>query len=89
MGVLNLFGFPFAKYHYVVDVQLDVLNDRRELVGSYRGQGRATATGSLYSATNYTQPDRVLYLQCVRQGLAQIVPQLQPEVSRLRAALVP
>jgi hypothetical protein len=89
LGGLNLFGFPFARYQYVVDVQLEVLNARRELVGSYRGQGQAKALGSLYSKTNYAQPDRVLYLQCVRQGLDQILPQLQPEVARLRAALAP
>ncbi|RYU77972.1 hypothetical protein [Hymenobacter persicinus] len=87
LGGLNLFGFPWARYQYVVDVQLDVLNLKRELLGSYRGQGQAKATASLYSSTNYTQPDRVLYLQCVRQGLDQIILQLRPETARLQAAL--
>jgi hypothetical protein len=86
-GGLNLFGFPWARYKYVVDVQLDVLNQKRELLGSYRGQGQAKARAALYSSTNYAQPDRVLYLQCVRQALEQIVPQLQPETARLQAAL--
>ena len=40
MGGLNLFGFSWAKYQYVVDVQLEVRNLRRELVGTYRGQGQ-------------------------------------------------
>lgn len=87
IGGLNLFGFPWAKYRYVVDVQLDVLNPRRELLGSYRGQGKAQATGSLYSATNYAQPDRVLYLQCVRQGFDQLMPQLRADVVRLQTVL--
>ena len=74
MGGLNLFGFPWAKYQYVVDVQLEVRNLRRELVGTYRGQGPARATGGLSSSTNYAQPDQVLYLQCVRQGFDQLLP---------------
>ncbi|UOQ73035.1 hypothetical protein [Hymenobacter cellulosilyticus] len=86
-GSLNLLGFPWARYRYVVDVQLDVLNQRRELIGSYRGTGQARATAGLYSRTNFSQPDRVLYLQCVRQGLDQIIPQLRPETARLQAAL--
>ena len=87
MGGLNLFGFPWARYQYVVDVQLEVRNLRRELVGTYRGQGQARATGSLYRSTNYAQPDRVLYLQCVRQGFDQLMPQLRTDVPRLQAAL--
>ena len=62
MGGFNLFGCLWAKYQYVVDAQLEVRNLRRELVGTYRVQGQARATGGLYSSTNYTQPDRVLYL---------------------------
>ena len=88
-GVLNLFGFPWARYKYVVETQLDVLNVHRELIGSYRAQGQAKATASLYSRTNYAQPDRVLYVQCVRQSLDQIIPQLRADVPRLQAALAP
>ena len=89
MRGLNLFGFPWAKHQYVVDVQLKVRNLRRELVGTYRGQGQARTPGGLYSSTNYAQPDRVLYLQCVRQGFDQLMPQLRADVPRLQAALLP
>ena len=63
MGGLNLFGFPWAKHRYVVDVPT--------------------------SSTNYAQPNRVLYLQCVRQGFDQLMPQLRADVPRLQAALLP
>ena len=66
MGGLNLFGFPWAKYQYMVNVQLEVPT----------------------SSTNYAQPDRVLYLQCVRQGFNQLMPQLRTDVPWLQAALL-
>ncbi|MDO7847800.1 hypothetical protein Q5H92_15650 [Hymenobacter sp. M29] len=88
-GGMNLLGFPFARYRCAVDLQLDVRNQRRELVGTYYAQEQATATAGFYSRANYAQPERVLYLQCVRQGLTQIRAQLQPEIPRLREELAP
>lgn len=87
LGGLTPFGFPWTRHRCVVDVQLDVRNRRNELLATYYGQGQAKATGSLYSRTNYRRPERVVYLQCVRQGLAQIIPQLEPDVARLRREL--
>ena len=87
LGGLTPFGLPWSHRRCVVDVQLDVRNRRNELLATYYGQGQAKATGSLYSRANYRHPERVLYLQCVRQGLTQIIPQLQPEVARLRQEL--
>jgi hypothetical protein len=86
-GGLNLLGFPLARYRCAVDLQLDVRNRRHELVGTYYAQGKATATAGFYSRANYAQPERVLYVLCVRQGLAQIIAQLQPEIPRLREEL--
>jgi hypothetical protein len=86
-GGLNLLGFPLARYRCAVDLQLDVRNRRHELVGTYYAQGKATATAGFYSRANYAQPGRVLYVLCVRQGLAQLIAQLQPEIPRLREEL--
>ncbi|MDO7854468.1 hypothetical protein [Hymenobacter convexus] len=88
-GGLALLGLPMARYRCAVDVQLDVRNQRRELIGTYYAQGQAKATAGPYSHANYAQPERVLYVQCVRQGLAQIMTQLQPEIPHLREELAP
>ena len=91
LGALTVFGFPWSRYHCTVDVQVDVRNRRRELVGTYYAQGKAVLPGGLYRRTNYQQKDcdRTLYLQCVRQGLEQIMPQLQAEGAQLQQGLLP
>ncbi|RAK62881.1 hypothetical protein [Hymenobacter edaphi] len=89
LGGLTLLGFPWVRYHCTLDVQLDIRNQRRELVGTYYAQGRTVLRGSLYGRTNYRQSHRVLYLQCVRQALAQIVPQIPPELAELQRELRP
>lgn len=87
LGGLNLLGLPYSRTQMVVDVKLDVLDRQRRLVGSYRGQGEAKATGSLYSKTNYTAPGRVVYVQAVRAGLQQVKTNLQADLGRLQANL--
>ena len=91
LGGLTLVGFPWCRYHATVEVQLDVRNQRRELVGTYYAQGQAVLLGGLYRRTNYTPRDynRILYLHCVRQGLAQIVCQLPPDLGALQQQLLP
>ena len=86
---ISLLGFPWARNLCVVDVQLDILNNRRELLGTYYAQGKVKALRGVYSHNNYAQPARVLYLQCVRQALEQIVLQIPAEQAFLRQQLTP
>jgi len=86
---ISLLGFPWGRNLCVVDVQLDILNNRRELVGTYYAQGKVKALRGIYTRNNYAQPVRVLYLQCVRQGLEQIALQIPAELTSLQQQLTP
>lgn len=88
-STISLLGFPWGRYRCVVDVQLDILNNRRELLGTYYAQGKVKALRGVYTHNNYAQPARVLYLQCVRQGLEQIVLQIPAERAALQQQLTP
>jgi hypothetical protein len=89
LTTISLLGFPWGRYRCVVDVQLDILNNRRELVGTYYAQGKVKALQGVYTRNNYAQPARVLYLQCVRQGLEQISLQIPAEQAFLQQQLTP
>ncbi len=86
---LNLLGLPIARYHCTADVQLDIRNRRYELLGTYYAQGKWQQCLGLYYRPWYSEKamPRVAYLQAVRQGLTQILPQLQAELPQLCAAL--
>lgn len=83
----NLVGMPLAAWTTTVSTQLDVLDSQRRLVATYRAEGEARAVWSIFSRTNYSEPDRVVYLQAVRQCLEQIKTTMQPDLARLQRQL--
>ncbi|MGI4874230.1 MAG: hypothetical protein ACRYFX_23970 [Janthinobacterium lividum] len=84
---LNLLGFPAGRIHCTTDVVLDIRNRHGELVGTYYTQGKGAQLVGFYGRPKYTVAIRTAYLLSVRQGLAQLLPQLQAEMPQLRAAL--
>ncbi|WP_375438253.1 hypothetical protein [uncultured Hymenobacter sp.] len=83
----NVVGMPLSAWRTTVSTQLDVLDSQRRLVATYRAEGEAKAVWGLFSATNYTEPGRVVYLQAVRQCLDQIKIKMQPDLARLQNQL--
>ncbi|MDF7815904.1 hypothetical protein [Hymenobacter sp. YC55] len=83
----NAVGMPLAAWKTTVSTQLDVLDSQRRLVATYRAEGEAKAVWGLFSATNYAEPGRVVYLQAVRQCLEQIKTKMQPDLARLQSQL--
>lgn len=83
----NLFGMPFATPQLQVSTQLDVLDNQRRLLATYRADGEAKGVNSIYSSTSYADPGRVLYIQAVRQCLDQLKIKMQPDLERLHGQL--
>ncbi|UOQ69024.1 hypothetical protein [Hymenobacter volaticus] len=83
----NAVGMPLSAWRTTVSTQLDVLDSQRRLVATYRAEGEAKAVWGLFSATNYAEPGRVVYLQAVRQCLEQIKTKMQPDLARLQSQL--
>lgn len=83
----NVVGMPFSRWKITVSTQLDVLDRQRRLLATYRAAGEAKSVGGLYSATNYAEPARVVYLQAVRQSLEQIKTTMQPDLAHLQSQL--
>lgn len=82
--VPNLFGMPMYGIITSLEVQLDVLDANRQLIGSYTGAGkRRTAQGIFSKGPKYRDFVRVNFiyafkdaLNMAREALAQDIPRL-------------
>lgn len=82
-----LFGAPVATYKSRVEVQIDVMDSNRKLIGSYRGDGYEKLTTGLYRKRNYRQADRVTYLFAVKKAIQDAKTKMTPDLNRLIDAL--
>ncbi len=87
--LLNVCGVPFASAKASVEVQIDIMDAKRRLIGSYRGSGYSKLDQGYYSKTNYNRINlqRVAYLEAVRQGINEAMTKLTPDTERLNTEL--
>ncbi len=74
-------GFTTIKHFSDIEVQIDVLNSNRRLIGSYTGTGNCALKNSLYDGYQYLQ--KVTYLTAFRLALEQAKKKMSPDMDRL------
>ena len=87
LWTINLFGVPTMGGKSTVEVQIDVMDLNRKLIGSYRASATKKMHTGMFSKTNYKEFPRVLYLLTVKEAIQEAKKKMQPDLDRLTKQL--
>ena len=83
----TLLGLPLFSTKAVVEIQIDVMNNNRTLIGSYKGSSEKRMKSGLYIKDSYRELSRVCYLLAVKQAIEDAKSKMTPDLNRLVAEL--
>jgi hypothetical protein len=87
-GVPFLLGVPTEVITSTVEVQIDVMDANRKLIGSYRGSATKKMKNALYNKNgNYRELERVVYLLTVKEAIQIAKTKIRPDVKMLNEKL--
>ena len=84
----SLFGLPLEWYRTEVKAEVQIINSKGEVLGSYSGTGRSNVRVAMYSGYSQTSAPRISDVQGLRLALDQIRPQLDTAALSLREQLI-
>jgi hypothetical protein len=84
----SLFGLPLEWYRTEVKAEVQIINSKGEVLGSYAGTGHSKVRVALYSGYSQTSAPRISDVQGLRLALDQIRPQLDTAALQLRKQLL-
>jgi hypothetical protein len=79
----NLLGFPMGRYYYEMQVTVEILNSKRELIGKYRAIGKGKAMVAYYYGYGSVSASTKANLDALKGALRDIRTQIQQDASRL------
>jgi hypothetical protein len=84
-----LFGAATAVAKTNVEVQIDVLNLNRKLIGSYRGSANIKIKSGIYKDFKYkpSAMSRVSYIMAIKQAIQEAKKNMQSDIGRLNREL--
>ncbi|MBC6697957.1 hypothetical protein [Hymenobacter sp. BT190] len=88
MMVPSLLGLPVEYYRTTVQAEVQILNARNEVIGTYTGAGRSKVRVAMYHGYSQTTAPRLADIQGLRLALDQIRPQLEANADTLRQQLL-
>ncbi|TGE08110.1 hypothetical protein [Hymenobacter fodinae] len=84
----SLLGLPLEWYRTEVKAEVQIINSKGEVLGSYVGRGRSNVRVAMYSGYSQTSAPRIADVQGLRLALDQIRPQLDTAALGLRKQLL-
>ncbi|SHL48750.1 hypothetical protein SAMN02746009_02829 [Hymenobacter psychrotolerans DSM 18569] len=88
MMVPSLLGVPVEYYRTGLKAEVQILNARSEVIGSYVGTGRSKVRVAMYHGYSQANAPRLADVQALRLALDQIRPQLEASADTLRQQLL-
>ena len=88
MMVPSLLGLPIEYYRTSLKAEVQILNARNEVIGSYVGTGRSKVRVAMYHGYSQANAPRLADVQALRLALDQIRPQLEAHADTLRQQLL-
>jgi hypothetical protein len=83
----NLIGFPMGYYNLELQVTVEILNAKKELIGKYKGLGQGRAVVACYYGYGSTAAATKAQMQALKAALNAIRPQIQQDAQRLNSLL--
>ncbi|UOQ76327.1 hypothetical protein MUN84_17390 [Hymenobacter sp. 5516J-16] len=84
----SLLGMPLEWYRTNVKAEVQIINSKGEVIGTYAGTGRSKVRVAMYHGYSQTKAARLSDVQALRLALDQIRPQLDADADTLRKQLV-
>lgn len=84
----SLLGIPLEWYRTDVQAEVQVIDARGEVIGTYTGRGRSKVRVAMYHGYGQGQAARLADVQGLRLALDQIRPQLELAADTLRQQLL-
>ncbi|RSK46821.1 hypothetical protein [Hymenobacter rigui] len=83
----SLLGVPLEWYRTNVTAEVQIINARGEVIGTYTGTGRSKVRVAMYHGYGQSKAARLSDVQALRLALDQIRPQLDADADTLRLQL--
>lgn len=87
VGVANLFGMPVKKIRANLELQLEILDARNNVIAQYRAPGTGKATVAMYYGYSGWGAVRKVNLLALQEAMRGIRAQLEPDTEKIRADL--
>lgn len=84
----SLLGIPLEWYRTNVQAEVQIIDARGEIIGTYAGQGRSKVRVAMYHGYGQGHAARLADVQGLRLALDQIRPQLEQAADTLRQQLL-
>ena len=84
----SLLGIPLEWYRTDVQAEVQIIDARGEIIGTYAGRGRSKVRVAMYHGYGQSQAARLADVQGLRLALDQIRPQLEQAADTLRQQLL-
>ncbi|MBT9394280.1 hypothetical protein KLP40_14000 [Hymenobacter sp. NST-14] len=84
----SLLALPLEWYRTRVKAEMQIINARGEVIGSYVGEGRSKVRVAMYHGYGQGKAARLADIQGLRLALDQIRPQLDADADTLRTQLL-
>ncbi|OWP61694.1 hypothetical protein CDA63_18095 [Hymenobacter amundsenii] len=84
----SLLGIPLEWYRTDVKAEVQIIDSRGEVIGTYAGRGRSKVRVAMYHGYGQSKAARLADVQGLRLALDQIRPQLDEAADTLRQQLV-
>ncbi|WP_426490794.1 hypothetical protein [Hymenobacter sp. 102] len=83
----SLLGVPLEWYRTNITAEVQIINARGEVIGTYTGTGRSKVRVAMYHGYGQSKAARLSDVQALRLALDQIRPQLDADADTLRLQL--
>lgn len=86
-GLLNLVGLPFAMNDASVDIDVDIYDNKSELIGSYHAIGNARIASAMYYGYQVSSAKRLAKIKAFKRAMNDIKSQIEMDYNELSASL--
>ena len=84
----NLAGMPFARYRIDLELQMEILDARHQVVARYQAPGTGKGTVAMYYGYNGIDAYRKANLLALQAAMQNICEQMTPELAHVREELL-
>jgi hypothetical protein len=84
----NILGFPFGVHETNLEVEVEIFNSNREIIGRYRGQGKSKAPVALWWGYTSEDAQRISNLKAIKLAMNQIKQQIARDYAHLQSELL-
>ena len=88
LNIANLAGMPYTKYRADLELQLEILDAKQQVIAQYRAPGSGKATVALYYGYGGSAAYRKANLLALQEAMRGIRAKMEPDIAKLNSDLL-